>query len=367
MSRHDSSLALLGRTTFTDSAAAELAARGPLVRLRQWASDILYPLPRATSSDPKARLIIGTDESSQLRLSDTRASHRHAALFLRSGNWHMRDLDSKNGVWRDGIRSSGFVVTPGMEIRIGRTVLIPENEPAIALRGFLARILGWGADHLEDIDLALRSIRAAIARRSELVLVGEGDLVPIALALHRHTLGQRPFVTCDPRRGDTEESVRSAANRRRARDAYNAATAGTMCVRSNRLPKDLGDVIPLLRSPDTRVQVVVCAGQRPLTDAVLSAPVLIPPLRARRAELPRIIEEYAVEAEQALELKPGSVDRAWVLKHAASSLSEIEKATLRAAAVVSSRTVNAAAGRLGMRQVSLARWFRRRAPPESMR
>jgi hypothetical protein len=55
------------------------------------------------------------------------------------------------------------------------------------LRAFLARMLGWSNERA--VDLALRSLALALDHRAALVLCGEGDLVPIAWALHRHTLG----------------------------------------------------------------------------------------------------------------------------------------------------------------------------------
>ena len=56
-------------------------------------------------------------------------------------------------------------------------------------------------------------------------------------------------------------------------------------------------------------------------------------------------------------------DNAWVRQHASASLAEIEKATLRLIALRASRTLSAAAERLGMAPVSLSRWMERRRPP----
>jgi hypothetical protein len=342
-------------STDTDTAATDGGIRGPVLRFRQWASDVTYPLP----SQPSGELIVGTDEACAVRLEDPRVSHRHAALVHHQDSWSIRDLGSKNGLWRDGLRHVGFVVVPGLEIKLGRTILIPESQGLIELRAFVSRILGWGAEQREVVDLALRSIRAAISRRHELMLLGDGDLVPVAFALHRHTLGDRPFVVSDPRRANTEESVRSVASRPTAHDAYKAAAGGSLCVRSKRLPADFSSVLPQLRRPDARAQLIVCALDLTSSDRFLAPPVRIPPLRDRQAELARIVEEYALEAERELEVDPGSVDRAWVLDHA-TALAEIEKAARRSAALRTSATISAAAELLGMQQVSLTRWLRRR-------
>ena len=69
------------------------------------------------------------------------------------------------------------------------------------LGAFLGRLLGWS--HERAIAAALQSIDLAACHLAELVLCGAGDMVPIARALHRRTLGtERPFVTCDPYRVD---------------------------------------------------------------------------------------------------------------------------------------------------------------------
>ena len=61
-----------------------------------------------------------------------------------------------------------------------------------ALRAFLARILGY--EPTLAIEHALRSIDLGVTRRVTLVLVGDTDMVLIALTLHRRTLGaDRPF------------------------------------------------------------------------------------------------------------------------------------------------------------------------------
>lgn len=53
-------------------------------------------------------------------------------------------------------------------------------------------------------------------------------------------------------------------------------------------------------------------------------------------------------------------DHSWVREHAATSLGEIEKVTLRIVALRDFINMSFAAGRLGMAHVSLARWVDRR-------
>lgn len=106
------------------------------------------------------------------------------------------------------------------------------------LRAFLARIMRWSDKHA--VELAANSVTLASAGCVAPVLCGEGDLVPIALALPRRVRRPgRPFIVPDPRRGDHPASVRSPASRGNALAALEAARGGTFCFRLGRTPADL--------------------------------------------------------------------------------------------------------------------------------
>jgi hypothetical protein len=236
----------------------------------------------------------------------------------------------------------------------------------VAIRPFLRRILGYSDASAIAVDRAERSLQLAASRYTTLVLCGEGDLVPIAAALHRRTLGpDAPFIVCDPRRGNSAATVRSPANRTTGIEAIAAADRGTICMRARRLPRDFTSVIERVRDPAAHIQTIVCWGERHDSNPLLivPAPIVLPALRDRAAELSKIIEEYAREVITTL-LAPTdcftATDQAWVLENVAGSFSQIEKATLRLVALRSSRNASAAAARLEMAQVSLARWLGRR-------
>jgi len=149
-------------------------------------------------------------------------------------------------------------------------------------------------------------------------------------------------------------------------EALAVAAGGSLCVRSRRLPRDFVQVVLALREPEARVQLIVCAGSPEDSKPYLAVPIAIPPLAGRKAEIDRIITEYAEDAIAALGAPRTSfapADHAWVREHALSSLPEIEKATLRLVALRDSRNLSNAAARLGMAPVSLARWIGRREMP----
>lgn len=237
-----------------------------------------------------------------------------------------------------------------------------------SLRAFVARVVGW--TDTAAIAHALRSVDLATNHRAALVLAGDRNLTPIAAALHRRTLGpSAPFVTVNPRRLNADASSRCPANRKHGVDAVRAATGGSLCLDRIRLPRDYPALVALVRDPISDVLVIVCTAARRAMDplVILPAPIVIPPLRTRAGELPRIVAEYAADAIARLGADASAFtdeDRTWVLDHAARTLGEIEVATLRLVALRREGSVTRAARLLNQSYVSLASWLgRRRSGP----
>ncbi|HEY0994221.1 MAG TPA: FHA domain-containing protein [Kofleriaceae bacterium] len=352
-------------STKTDAAASEWSIFDLVMRLRLWGTDLIRVLP----APPIDEWLVGAAVMCALRLDDPsgRISRVHARLVREHGRWVLRDLDSKNGLRLDGARRTEIVLEPGAEIGIGGLTLIAESARSVALRGFLSRLLGWRTDRIEVVDHALRSIRLAATRRTALVLCGDGDLVPTARSIHRHAIGpDRPFIVCDPRRRPGKATVRSAENCETGMQALAAAVGGSLCVRTQRLPRDFDAVVTALRDPGCRVQLVVCAQSPRDCEPYLAVPIVVPPLAGRADEIDRVITEYAEDAMIDLGARRSgfvSVDREWVRVHSAATLPDIEKGTLRLVAIRESRNISNAAARLGMAPVSLSRWIGRRTLP----
>jgi hypothetical protein len=246
----------------------------------------------------------------------------------------------------------------------------PESEEG-ALRGFLARILGWSDEHRTDIEHALRSIQLAITYRAALVLLGDiPDLLTIAEALHRRTLGAgRPFVLCDRHRVGMGDWPRSR-NHESGVAAVAAARGGSLCVPRAGMPLDFSSMVPMVRDPAASVQLIVCGEADYSSDPflMLPVPIQVPPLAARGGELPRIVDEYARDAITTLgafESDFTEADRGWVLGNAANTWAEIDRATLRIIALRNSAGIPEAAKRIGMNPASLRSWIRlRRLTPQ---
>jgi hypothetical protein len=328
-----------------------------ILQLREWGSARCHVLP-ATAH----RVTLGSQEDCAVHVSDADVFPLHAQLRRERQQWTLRTLGDASALWCDGAPIASCSLEPGMEIRVGSTTLIAEDRSWIALRAFCARLLGWGSDRQSAVDQALRSIRMCLTQRAPLLLRGDSDMVPIAQALHRRLLGQGPpFIVCDPRRRQHTASVRSPASYETATAATQAALGGSLCMRSSRLPPDFAVLRAWLADTQINVRLFVCLDTvAPAT--MLPAAIDVPPLQTRMPDLPRIIDEYAEDAIAGLGAPAtsfGPDDRGWVLARA-TSLSEIEKATLRRVALQSSRNLSRAAARLGMAPVSLSRWLTRR-------
>jgi len=353
-------------STRTDLGGGGWLIDDTLVRLRVWGTDRSYPVP----TDPDAQLTIGSSDACTLQLTDPSGwlSRQHARLERENTYWIARDLNSKNGLHLDGVRRPKVLLGPGAELGLGGITLVAESPRLIALRAYLARLLGWAPERSETVDLAIRAVRLAATRRAALTLCGDGDLVPIARGLHRYTLGDdRPFILCDPRRKTGD--VLDLPNHRTGLHALRAADGGSMVVFPKRLPADYHDVISALRAARTRVQLIAVGPRLPARATPVSASIDVPQLSTRPTELARIIDEYARDAAANLGVSAPfpAIDHAWVHAHSADSLVEIERGTSRLIALRAAGNITRAAALLGLAHASLGEWMSRRRMPAGIK
>src|SRR3954464_1389353 len=73
-------------------------------------------------------VIIGSDETCQLRLTDTSVSRRHFELSGGPGGYRLRDLKSTNGVFIEGVQVLDVRLTDKARITLGRTEMRFEPE-----------------------------------------------------------------------------------------------------------------------------------------------------------------------------------------------------------------------------------------------
>lgn len=160
---------MTSHSTVTDPIAKDTSPSDELIRVRRWGSNWLEMLPRPSEPLPsRIELTVGTSSGCDIRIddSDQLVSGTHARLVFEGGDWKIFDNHSKNGLWIDGERCDWAAVRSGTEIGLGRKfILIAESARSIALRTFLARILGWTDDCTTSVDHALRSVLATRSRR----------------------------------------------------------------------------------------------------------------------------------------------------------------------------------------------------------
>jgi hypothetical protein len=336
-----------------------------VIGLREWGTGRLFSL--RASQQPQQLKEAAPAETMTLQLAngDPATTTDRVQIVYESQSWRVKDRSGLAKLKQDGRPTREVSLMPGTEVTIAGRTFIAESPQSIALRNFCSRLLGWSDDRIAVVDHALRAIRLANAGRAPLVLTGRGDLVPVAHAIHRYSLGDKaPFIVSDPRRKNTSATVRGPANCASCAEALRRAYGGTLCVRAQRLPRDFDDILNAFREPANTAQLMICSRRASLPNA---AQIDIPSLDSRRADLPRIVSEYIEDAAHAFHAPDdclGEQDIGWILDHSAVgiglTISGIEKAALRAVAIRITDDLTKAAKLLGMARISLERWVRRR-------
>ena len=272
---------------------------------------------------------VGTDAGVDLRLSDDRVSGQHVAVRADRGRFAVRDLASTNGTWYEGSRVSEVQVGPGATVRVGRTTLRiePEAEP-LDVPPSQSRRFG----ELVGESLAMREVFAVLERvaGADVTVLVEGETGTgkelVARALHDASARRpRPFVAVDC--GALPEALLDSELFGHVKGAFTGAAApraglfvradgGTLFLDElGRIPPSVQArllrvleervVRPLGADRERPVDVRVVAASRDDLDAEVAAGrfradllyrlgvvrVRLPPLRARREDLPLLVAE----------------------------------------------------------------------------
>ena len=290
-----------------------------------------------------APVIVGTDPACDLVLRDPRVSRRHMSVEPGpEGQFVVADLGSKNGTLYQGAAVQRLAAPAGSALRLGHTTLRIQPEPqALALEPSRSRRFG----DLVGESLVMREVFAVLelAAASDVPVLLEGETGTgkevAARSLHAASARARaPFVALDcgalPENlveselfGHVKGAFTGALQARRG--AFARAHGGTLFL-------DELDSLPLALQPrllraleartvrqvggDDEVAVdvrVVAASQRELAAAVAAGSfrpdlyyrlgvlrVALPPLRARREDLP--ITARALLAARGVD--PGPID-----------------------------------------------------------
>jgi transcriptional regulator with PAS, ATPase and Fis domain len=154
-----------------------------------------------TARDDRPVFVIGSGDSTDLRLSDPTVSREHLRLFLTPSGLEMRDEGSKNGTWIGGLRIRSTLVTASTALRIGTTSmsLSLESGPLdlqLSESDRFGRAIG--------VSACMRNVFAMLEKASDsdvtVLLEGESGVGKEVLAQAVHQRSSRasgPFVTVD--------------------------------------------------------------------------------------------------------------------------------------------------------------------------
>lgn len=282
----------------------------------------VHPLDR-----PRVR--IGRQPGLELGLEDSTCSKLHAELLRDPAGWTLRDLDSRNGTFVDGVPlRSSVPLRDGQLLRVGRTLLLaceawPRGQvPSAPFHGLVGPF-GLGA--------AVEELRRAAQRSLSLLILGpSGSGKEVAArAYHAEARPSGPFVAVnlaalpdDLFEAELFGVVPGAFTGARAREgAFRAAEGGVLFLDEvgslpprhySTLQRALqeGEVRPVGSDRVQQVDVlVVAATDRPLSDWVREGRfeaslynrlrqvlVELPPLHERRADIPALASALLARA-----------------------------------------------------------------------
>jgi DNA-binding NtrC family response regulator len=299
---------------------------------------------------PQAGVVIGTERTCDVVLTDTFVSRRHCTVAPTPKGFAITDLGSSNGTVIDGVAVGKVVAPPGVALRIGKTLLqlMPADEvvdiPPSQNEHFGALYGG---------SIAMRQVFAILERASKstapVLFLGESGTGKELMARGVHDNSPRrdgPFVVFDCGAstetliesdlfGHTKGAFTGAASDRVG--AFAAANGGTLFLDEiGDLPVALqpkllrmleaGEVVPLGGRKSEKYDVrVVAATHRDVFAEVARGgfrgdlyyrlavvEVHVPPLRQRSGDLKRLIEmflEKAGAAELAKQVSGPALER----------------------------------------------------------
>jgi DNA-binding NtrC family response regulator len=150
--------------------------------------------------DAPSRILLGTSEVCDLRLTDATVSRRHAAFEVEGKGFRLSDLHSTNGTFVDGVRIIEVYVRGGELVRCGSTALRLDVEE-VAESPQLSNSIRFGSTL--GASVAMRRLYLLCERlaktRVPIIIEGETGTGKEVLAESLYEVGgsQGPFVLFD--------------------------------------------------------------------------------------------------------------------------------------------------------------------------
>ena len=307
-------------------------------------------------------VVIGTAAEADLRLEDPWVSRRHCVIEPRETGVLVRDLASTNGTLVNGVRVPHAELRPGVIITVGETrlrvaldqkvdaAIVGDSAVMQQLRGEIARLAGLPLPVLilgetgTGKELVAQALHDQSGRR--------GNFVPV-------NCGSVPRELVESELFGHERGAFTGADARRA-GLFQEADGGTLFLDEiGELPEQLqprllralesGVIRPVGSSRELRVHVRVVAAthvnleravaagrfRRDLLYRLNAAVITTPPLRARRADIPLLVERILrEEAAHGLRCRVSEAAMAALLQHSwPGNVRELKNVLRRAAAL----------------------------------
>jgi transcriptional regulator with GAF, ATPase, and Fis domain len=314
---------------------------------------VLSGAQRGQSAALRGKVRVGKAPDNDLVVLDDTVSRHHCEILRVPEGVRVRDLGSTNGTFVEHARITDAVTPVGSVVRVGNTV-----EVAVRPNLALLEVEPYPESEFEGVigqSLAMRRIfrvLEGVAGTDATVLLqgetGTGKEV-LARAVAQRSGRQEPFVVVDCGAvtptllqselfGHERGAFTGAVGQRKG--AFESANGGTMFLDEiGELPLDVQPM--LLRvlearefrrvggNQTQRVDVrVIAATSRDLEREVSSGkfredlyfrlavvPVRIPPLRARREDIPALVRHILSRTRGAGELAPSERTMEWLMQH----------------------------------------------------
>ncbi|HEY5944485.1 MAG TPA: sigma 54-interacting transcriptional regulator [Kofleriaceae bacterium] len=286
---------------------------------------------------------IGSDATAQVCVPDPHVSRRHAEIVCANGTVILRDLQSRNGTYVDGIAVKEAILHDPATIRIGGTTIRLETEAPSPTLG--PRKFGDAVGSSPEMQSVFAMLERLAPSDLTITLLGETGVGKDVLACAVHNASARrsgPFIVFDCG-AVTPTLIESAlfGHEKGAFTGANAAVAGAFerAHGGTLFFDEVGELSPdlqpkLLRALEQRkiqrvgsttelaVDVrILAATNRDLEDEVtqgrfrqdlffrLSAAVVaVPPLRARLADLPELVDAILAAEGRRLRVTRDTLD-----------------------------------------------------------
>jgi transcriptional regulator with PAS, ATPase and Fis domain len=146
-------------------------------------------------------VVIGTGQSSDMRLSDPLVSRRHLEVHGAASGVRIVDCKSRNGTLYHGARVGELVLTDGADLLLGATRIVVKLDGAPVRLPFTQRTtFGSAVAHSESMRHVFRVLELAAAKDVTVLLEGESGTGKEVLATSIHAESPRrdgPFVVVD--------------------------------------------------------------------------------------------------------------------------------------------------------------------------